>query len=382
MEAATPPLASTEKQVTFYAESGQYEERTKVTKRRSEFVREGLCRLISRTAISASQRLELCVNQGQLHLYDDYKPVHEADDFNRNEIITLENLILDRRPFSMEMAKKQPRAILQVILANAFLQLTQGPWLPEHCSKSNICFFYSKDSAMPDLFRPYLATRCCQGPSLADTSSHMDGFQAEQGEEYERLSTFHDSLTPRGHPYPNLLALGILLLEIELGQPIEHWRSAEICDSQRKPETYRIDADIIAANQMLEQCHENSHDSFYKAVQACITGDAFTLHFGRNETLRNQKFRQSVFVNIVQRLETSLRSVWDDRPPEMLDEFCAKIHLERRRERGRSMVCRTFNLALPSPIDFTSVGVAYETLPGSRLGLEDITRYVKGRGCR
>ncbi|KAF4629433.1 hypothetical protein G7Y89_g8714 [Cudoniella acicularis] len=195
--------------------------------------------------------------------------------------------------------KKAPKYKLQVTLANAFLQFNEGLWLPTTWNKAHISFFCPDDGGYPDLSSPYLTTQCCRPHPGSEKSAF------------------------RGHPYPSLLALGILLLEIELGQPIEHRRDADSSISSHNTHYY-IDADIPAAEDMLRDCEDESPTGFISAVRDCVEVDSFAADFGRNETFDNPKFRQAIFERIVKGLESALKSVWKGSPEE-LDDFSSTI---------------------------------------------------------
>lgn len=241
--------------------------------------------MIKNYAERESFRLRILADKDGLRRYD---PERAPQDLNKQSTITLEDLILHKRPHSIEDARRVPKYKLQVTLANAFLHLNEGPWLLSTWNKAHISFFCPEDGGFPDLSSPYLDTQCCRPHPESEKSAF------------------------RGHPYPSLLALGILLLEIERDQPIEHGREG---DNQSGLHHY-IDADIPAAEKMLSDCEDESPTGFINAVKECIDADSFVADFGRNETFDNPKFRHAIFERIVSRLESALKSVWDGSPEE------------------------------------------------------------------
>lgn len=111
----------------------------------------------------------------------------------------------------------------------------------------------------------------------------------------------------RVHPYPGILALGILLLEIELGRPIEYERPT---DSPNNDKVFHIDADRPVAMDMLEQCRDDSPVDFVSAVEVCLDDKTFTDEFGRDGSYDDPAFRRRIFELIVKPLEEALQKIF------------------------------------------------------------------------
>jgi hypothetical protein len=113
----------------------------------------------------------------------------------------------------------------------------------------------------------------------------------------------------RIHPYPSILALGILLLELELGVPIESKRSQ---DNPNGGQRFRnIDADRPVATEMLEECEDEIPIDFIEAVNACLDDQTFTDAFGRDAKFDNLEFRQQIYARIVKPLEDALEKTFN-----------------------------------------------------------------------
>lgn len=266
----------------------------------------GLCSLIQEYS-GHSRRLLLRIDKNGL--YHDNRQRESIDDvLDSSKVITLEHLITRGK---LKNLKHWPKAILQVILANAHLQFTGSSWTPTIWHARHICFLRrdSDDSAakIPNLSRPYLSTAICQAPD---------------GESKEGI---------RGHPYPSLLALGIMLLEIERGETLATWTPLDFAEPKRRPSQgngphVHIDADIPKAKMKLSEREGDSHKDFVAAVRACINETHFTALYGDRATLKNDEFRKSIFEDVVLKLETALEAVWE-RSPKELDKFCADVQL-------------------------------------------------------
>ena len=183
-----------------------------------------------------------------------------------------------------KMTLKQKR-ILAVILAHTMLQYCGSPWMAEDWNKEHIEFFHQTSerdgAAKLDLERPYLSKgfvtpRTVQG----DSSKYVL------------------------HPCPPVLALGILLLEIELGVPIESKRA----DVDLNGGKLNANTDLFTASRILEESHDNMYNSYSKIIQACI--DCKFLVNLQRQSLGDEEVRQAVYDEIVVPLEEELHTGW------------------------------------------------------------------------
>ncbi|KAF4625406.1 hypothetical protein G7Y89_g12760 [Cudoniella acicularis] len=243
---------------------------------------EGICKLMTNVSTRTSCRLKLLVEEDELWYLN---PASATEDIQRKQPVSLKDFLNLDSPIPFDRAKKRDRFILQVILANAFLHFYNGPWLLRSWNKTDICFYQAKAHGTPDITRPYLSTKCQPLEKLCD------------GEDRSL----------QVHPYPGILALGILLLEIELGRPIENERSS---DNPNNADVFHIDADRPVAMEMLEECTDDSSIDFVNAVKACLDDQTFTDEFGRNASFDDLNFRQRIFELIVKPLEESLQKVF------------------------------------------------------------------------
>jgi len=106
----------------------------------------------------------------------------------------------------------------------------------------------------------------------------------------------------RIHPYPQILALGMLLLQIWLGKPIEAERSDDNPNKTCAPESYDIDADRTVAQKMLERCRENCLPSYIKAIEACLATETFDA----KQSFDDESFREKIYREIIFRLEDTV----------------------------------------------------------------------------
>ncbi|KAL4779145.1 hypothetical protein BJX76DRAFT_341587 [Aspergillus varians] len=177
------------------------------------------------------------------------------------------------------------KRVLGVILARSFLHLLGGPWIPRSFRIDDISVFCRLDGDRPlPLFdKVFLSTSFGQSQS--------------------------SKIRPRNlfsvHPFPTILALGIILTEIELGDDLTEFYS--------NPGLARLlrDRPFELAKHLLRECQRRFHESgLLRAVKFCIERESF-LRFANTsiETLfSNQEFVNSFYLGAVRPLEQDLVS--------------------------------------------------------------------------
>lgn len=192
------------------------------------------------------------------------------------EVLTpLDRLLQDS---AMKMSLKQKR-ILAVVIAHAVLNFCESPWLNEVWDKRHISFYgQSTGNGSLDFTRPYLST------NFRDPTKHP--------KDQSIYLTLHRS--------PAILALGILLLEIELCEPIEsHWVDEDLTHGKPNSNT-----NLIAALRLLEHSVDQFYERYWMAIKACLKCDFALLE--EEMSLENEIFRQQAYEKIVVPLEDEL----------------------------------------------------------------------------
>lgn len=243
------------------------------------------CRILQKYAADDRSCLNLLVKNESLYLQT---ASVTPNDEHKQEFISLGDFLTSQSKSSSTAVKKKDKLILMVILANGFLHFHQGPWFTREWSKTNILFSIYESHKTPNLARPYLSTQC---------TSQDDSSESKEPDEIEA------SLI--AHPYPCILALGILFLEIRLGKTIESWRSEYYSDNEV---TASWISKISTANEMLDQCIGDTSQDFENAISACLKTDQFSDYHRQRMTLDNSsEFREKIYLDIVQRLENELK---------------------------------------------------------------------------
>jgi hypothetical protein len=183
------------------------------------------------------------------------------------------------------------KRIIAVLLSHALLQYCGSAWMSEHWDKSSISFLRHSIGdrlVLSSSFEPY------------ETRPDMDA-------EY------------RMHPYPGVLALAILMLEMELGQTIETARNEQKVFGD--DEESNINNDYGVAWNMFEnkEIEDDTIPGFKAAVKACLNfsywndntelGDSI---YHREKLYDDIALRRKIYEEIVSPLEQELYMSFPD----------------------------------------------------------------------
>ncbi|KAI0140285.1 hypothetical protein BJ166DRAFT_542643 [Pestalotiopsis sp. NC0098] len=105
----------------------------------------------------------------------------------------------------LSSVRSSDRLILSCILATFVLHSFGEPWLQGGFSSANISFLFLHQQALPDITKPYFTSSC---------SHTRQAFSAD---------------IDQTHRFPDILSLGIILLEIASGSPIEILECPDRC---------------------------------------------------------------------------------------------------------------------------------------------------------
>lgn len=206
---------------------------------------------------------------------------------------SLASLLEGKRPFGLK-----ERRILAVILAHSMLHFCESPWVSREWNKHHITFFRrARDQRGEDIFdvsRPWLE------PSFTESA---------KGEEKD-LSQLYNI-----HPNPSVLALGILLLEIELNAAIEAYDNGDAIPTGFA----KSNTDLFTAQRLLdpesdEHVLDKIPDKYRQSIQACL--ECNFVDSGFPASLEDEDFRQAVYGNIVRPLEDELWHSFPQLTPE------------------------------------------------------------------
>ncbi|KAJ4315293.1 hypothetical protein N0V84_008449 [Fusarium piperis] len=185
-----------------------------------------------------------------------------------------------QRHSPMALMEGKDRLILSFILATSLLHFFSGPWLQAKLTSETICFLVSNSHVSPDITKPYLTTACC---SLEQEASPSELDQP--------------------HQFPYILSLGILLLEIARGTPVNLEKAQDPC--------------VVALDCFKEwdkACgtgrSTSVRDGLHEVISACIDPRKLRQYFLDKPSVKNLEVRQYIFERILHPLENALSTAY------------------------------------------------------------------------
>jgi hypothetical protein len=198
---------------------------------------------------------------------------------NHNEI-SLEYLLRNATEMHLNMSLKNKR-ILALLLAHCLLEFCGSPWLRKGWSKRDISFFQSpSEDGKIDLTRPFL-------------TADFEG--SDEEEEQDSLCMLH--------PCPAVLALGIVLLEIQLCASIESQRTEEDMFNGKE----NINTDYTTALRLLKSLTDDVFLTYRNAIEACLKLDN-----GLSSNFEDADFRQMMYEKVVMPLKKEISLGWGE----------------------------------------------------------------------
>ena len=183
---------------------------------------------------------------------------------------------------------RKMKLLLSYFLAKAVWQFYDSDWMQREWTKETVHFMFERRSKTPKgifINEPFL-------------SAHFDGCRQPRGVDDEF----------RSHLFPKILALGIMLLEIELGIKIEEHRMLEDLGPDGEP---TVNADHIAAMEVFNKTELWEEKETFKAlkdmIKTCLTPDEF------NPFLNDvQGLRDAFQKRIVNPLQALYKTAWEN----------------------------------------------------------------------
>jgi hypothetical protein len=177
-------------------------------------------------------------------------------------------------------ARMKEKRMLGVILAYSMLYIGESKWLRSEWTSEDVCFIQSGEGAI-DPRKPYLSINLPM--EVSNTNSEMD----------------HTTLEYL-HPAPSILSLGIVLMELEFGHPIESlWRDEDLINGETN-----VNTKFLAATRILHDptLWDDVTSHYKSAVVSCVEG-TFLRHDAISDDL---SFQMALYASVVVSLEEEL----------------------------------------------------------------------------
>jgi hypothetical protein len=186
---------------------------------------------------------------------------------------------------------RKHRLALAVKLASALLQLYKTPWLEEMWGKQDILFIQQQDDSCNDILQKPFVSKPFIPPTCKLQRSQEQGPATYPSREVRNQSTFK---------------LGVLLIELWFGKPLEDLRIATDMDNQN--EANQI-TDFATARRLLEDVYCEAGESYGNAVRRCI----FCEFDQWPPSLDSRAMKDAVHRGVVMPLELYLKPFCDEK---------------------------------------------------------------------
>ncbi|KAK4452752.1 hypothetical protein QBC34DRAFT_345838 [Podospora aff. communis PSN243] len=147
---------------------------------------------------------------------------------------------------------RRQRYRLSLVLASSFVQLKDTSWVQTPWDKRNV-HFPSSHEGQADLESPFIVSQ----------------FKSP-GRSTGRVST--DGASTNDHDVAGIACLGILLLELCFGRPIENHPSRSALPDGVGGDQIRAAFDLIAALEWLKEANDEAGPDYTEAVEWCLAG--------------------------------------------------------------------------------------------------------------
>ncbi|KAF7553489.1 hypothetical protein G7Z17_g3625 [Cylindrodendrum hubeiense] len=288
-----------------------------------------LCNEIHKMQSKISQRLELKVEKDQLFKLRSKDSCFQVD--REKPPISLQQLInQDSRPLT-----EKTKRILAVLLSYAVLHLHGTPWLQPTWDSSKILFFQTSSSTIP--LRPFIQT------DLAQEIVSKGACDKESGNQYNK-DVFNDDFDPDDfdpddldpddidpddfeHPFPALVSLAILLMELYFATPFDVLERNRGFELPQGTESCKRSLDVASIfDKYKREIPQNS--PFYYAIEKCL--DPRTWENETGQRLDDEMLRVTVYEEITRPLEDDLCDAFTFITMEDLDKIAEQVDQYRQ----------------------------------------------------
>ena len=233
---------------------------------------EDLCSIL---AVCGGQNSCLGYLPDQDYLYHELQSIDEGtSQAAEYQLISLESLLNDS---SQSKLTRKQRYRLAAILASSILQLQTTPWLAENLAKRNIYFYQNTAGVLAD--QPYVRHAFPSSKILPGPTIESEALQ---------LTLPH---TTRN----SLVDLGILLLELCFGQPIE--KQTDLREQYLMDGKAHNGTDFLTARDWVYAVGEEAGEEFENVVKCCVQ-----CNFDGKLDWADMNFTQSVYAAVVEPL--------------------------------------------------------------------------------
>lgn len=246
-----------------------------------------LCLPMKKIEGRPTYRLEFVVEDGELWKVHSSQSLLGID--KSTGPVSLKELIFE---FSSTLTEKVKR-ILAVFLGYALLHLHGTPWLHASWGPEHILFIRTP-IGVP--LKPYIELQ------LGGNDAKRDGILQDQKDEDDDRDPDDDLLS---HPFPPLITLAIMLIEIHMAQPIQSLAQSHGLEYYAG---MGDDAMFIVVDRIFQQCKREISGQSRAAIENCLSTYLWLDPSG--VTLGENALRSILYSEVIQHLEDELEQMF------------------------------------------------------------------------
>ena len=196
------------------------------------------------------------------------------------QIVSLQSL-LEEIPL-----ERMDRLVLGVKLASTLLRLHSTPWLNTNLEKQNVFFKKQGKGIETALLDKPLLSKDFIAPNCRISSPEPDNAALSRGLQHHTRNQ-------------SIFALGVLLIELWFGKPLDQLRDAEDLGPQNQVNDI---TDFATTSRLVETVYKEAGSCYGEAVSRCISCEFEQ----RSSNLDTESFKQAVHSGVISQLEKNL----------------------------------------------------------------------------
>lgn len=277
-------------------------------------VKKHLCKYIQDKQ-KFSDRLEFKVEKDVLWKLRSKKST--ASIHHKKPTVSLQQFVKDGSQYLTEKTKR----ILAVLLSYAVLHLYGTPWLEPNWDSSKIIFFKTSSSIVP--LRPFIQTQLVRenvnvdrDPPLKENRTRFldqDDLDPDDLDSEDDMDPDHVE-----HPFPTLVTLGIMLMELYTTKPFRELATDCGVELPEGPDSRTRLLDVAAVfDEYKREIPQNT--GFYHAIQKCL--DPRPWEDDQGQKFDDSGLRLAIYEEIIRPLEDELCDAFVNITIEELDQI-------------------------------------------------------------
>ena len=276
-----------------------------------------LCQAMEKARAFPTYRLQLAVEDGRLFHMAPEKSKLGID--KTKPPVSLQSFLTER-PHSL---REKTKRILAVFLAYAVFHLQGTPWLESAWDSGSIIFFETS-SGIP--LKPYIQLPLSDSFPTPHLPGQAGDAEAGEDEQEEEDDDDFDPYNFLSHPFPNLVTLAAMLIELHMARPI-----TALADDYGLGGMYNQNGEnslFLLTLEIFDKCKLEISEQTRAAIDRCLDRN-IGLHDDGGADMDPRELRHVIYTDVVQPLEDELHQGFQYIAIDELDQMAHTFDLGR-----------------------------------------------------